>query len=115
MAHLRRCGWFWAGVPLGAEVVLATVILPPFGVLMMLLGALWLIYSAGARRMAMGALAGTGLPLLLVAYLNRQGPGTTCYRLTVSGGCDEHLNPLPWLILGLLLLGVGLIAQARRR
>jgi hypothetical protein len=69
--------------------------------------------SPTARRSAFGLLSGAGLPLLLVAYAQRDGPGTTCYHTATTAGCDSHLNPVPWLLLGLALLVAGCVGQAR--
>jgi hypothetical protein len=79
-----------------------------------LLIAALMALSETARRSGFGILTGAGLPLLLVAYLNREGPRTTCYRTTTSAGCDQHLNPVPWFVIGLLLVAVGYVAQVRR-
>ena len=79
----------------------------------LLLGAL--VATVGDRRhgSASGFLTGAGLPLLWVAYVQRQGPGTTCWHTASSAGCDQHLNPLPWLIVGVTLVLTGLIAHRR--
>src|SRR5579872_6430138 len=53
------------------------------------------------RRSAFGFVSGVGLLLIYVAWVRRSGPGTTCWQSGASSGCDQHLNPLPWLIAGL--------------
>lgn len=63
------------------------------------------------RASASGLLTGAGLPLLFVAYVQRDGPGTTCYRAANSVGCNQHLNPVPWLIIGAVLVLTGLLTQ----
>ena len=45
-----------------------------------------------------GLVTGVGLPLLVVAYVQRDGPGTTCWHTATTAGCDQHLNPIPWLV-----------------
>ncbi len=52
--------------------------------------------------------------LLFVAYVQRDGPGTTCYRTANSVGCNQHLNPVPWLIVGAVLTAAGLLTQTLR-
>jgi hypothetical protein len=47
-----------------------------------------------------------------VAYVQRDGPGTTCWRTATSSGCDQHLNPIPWLVVGLVLVAA-VLAQTR--
>ena len=43
---------------------------------------------------------------LFVAYVQRDGPGTTCWHTATASGCDQHLNPMPWLVpVVLLVLG----------
>jgi hypothetical protein len=67
-----------------------------------------------ARRSAYGLLAGVGLVALLIAYLQRDGPGTTCWHTATAAGCGQHLNPIPWLVVGIVLL-VGSVLLQRRR
>jgi hypothetical protein len=64
-------------------------------------------------RSAFGFLTGVGLPLLWVAYVQRQGPGTTCWHTASSAGCNQHLNPVPWIIASITLVLTGVITQAR--
>jgi hypothetical protein len=61
-----------------------------------------------------GVLAGGGLLSLFIAYLHREGPGTTCWQTATEAGCGEHLNPLPWLLIGLALVIAGVILHAYR-
>jgi hypothetical protein len=49
-----------------------------------------------------------------VAWVQRDGPGTTCWRTATASGCDQHLNPLPWLLAGAALFVAGFVAHARR-
>ena len=71
-------------------------------------------------RGATGALSGVGVPLLVVAVLNRSGPGRVC--TTLAGGaqkCEEQTSPWPWLVAAVLfvLLGVAayiLVGERRR-
>jgi len=67
-----------------------------------------------ARRSAFGFVSGVGLLLLYVAWVQRAGPGTTCWQTETASGCDQHLNPLPWLIAGLALFVGGVVAHARQ-
>jgi hypothetical protein len=59
-------------------------------------------------------LTGAGLLLVYVAWLQRDGPGTTCWQTATSSGCDQHLNPLPWLAVGVALVAGGFIAHLRQ-
>jgi len=77
--------------------------------------AVLMIRRPAARRSAYGALIGVGLLLLFVAYVNREGPGTTCWQHGTATGCDQHLNPLPWLALGVAFVVGGFVAHRLRR
>jgi hypothetical protein len=67
-----------------------------------------------ARRSTAGVLAGAGLVFLFVAYQQRKGPGVTCWRTGAAGGCDQYLNPIAWLAIGLLLV-IGSVLLHKRR
>jgi hypothetical protein len=69
--------------------------------------------SQTSRRSTCGLLAGAGLVFLFIAYVQRQGPGTTCWHTATAGGCDQHLNPIPWLLIGLLLVIGAILLQKR--
>jgi hypothetical protein len=69
----------------------------------------------GPRAGSVAALSGLAVPFLYVAWLNRSGPGTTC-RTFAGGGseCVEHMSPLPWLGIGVVLLLTGIVASIVR-
>jgi len=104
--------WFWAWAAVGALAAASLDVGPLTAVPALALGAL-VARAGGSRGSEFGLVTGAGLPLLLVAYIQRQGPGTTCWRTATSVGCDQHLNPLPWLIVGLVLVLAGLIGHSR--
>jgi hypothetical protein len=66
-----------------------------------------------ARRSAFGLLSGAGALFLYAAWVQRDGPGTTCWRTATASGCDQHLDPLPWLAAGAALVVAGFVAHAR--
>ena len=113
-AHLVGCGWFWAWAVLGAAVTLGILSLGPIlAAPLLVIG--WLMASRAAiRRSAFGLLSGAGALLLYVAWVQRAGPGTTCWQTQTASGCDQHLNPLPWLVAGVVLFVGGVAAHARR-
>jgi hypothetical protein len=79
-------------------------------------GLAWLLSSRPhIRRSAFGALSGAGLVLLYVAYVQRHGPGTRCWQTATAAGCDQHLDPRPWLVLGLVALVGGVVGHAVRK
>jgi hypothetical protein len=111
---LRGFGWFSAWALLGCAAALASVSLGPI-LLAPVVVIGWLMASRPTiRRSAFGLLSGAGALLLYVAWVQRDGPGTTCWHTQTASGCDEHLNPLPWLIAGVLLFIGGIAAHARR-
>jgi hypothetical protein len=113
-AHLAGCGWFWAWALLGLAAALAAVSLGPI-LLAPVIAIAWLMASRSSiRGSAFGLLSGAGALLLYVAWVQRAGPGTTCWQTQTASGCDQHLNPLPWLIVGIALFVGGIAAHARR-
>ena len=67
------------------------------------------------RRWRAGLPAGAGVVFLYIAYLDRQGPGTTCWHTVAAAGCDQNLNPVPWLIVAIALLGWAVVSTWARR
>jgi hypothetical protein len=70
-----------------------------------------------ARRQAAGALVGAAFPVLLQAYLWRDGPGIVCSPVWLDDkeNCRYMPNPLPWMLAGLLLITIGIVVQWRIR
>lgn len=115
VGHLAGCAWFWAWAAVGVGFALSFVSF--IGVLTFLptMAVAGLLWRFGPRSAAFGLWTGAGALLLYIAWLQREGPGTTCWQTASARGCDTHLNPLPWLVLGLVLLTSGIVAYARRR
>lgn len=95
----------------GATAALGLVSLGLLTLIPAVIAATAFTRNASARRSAVGVLAGAGFLLLYVAYVQRQGPGTTCWRTATATGCDQHLNPIPWLVVGLALVVGGVLTQ----
>ena len=80
-----------------------------------LIGTFWLRRRRAPRSSAPGVVSGIGLPMLYVAFVNRQGPGWVCE----GTHCGQQLSPWPWLIAGVLFVIAGvagyLLLTARRR
>ena len=110
--HLRTCIRFWAWAGAGALAIISLDLGPVTVLPALILLALVSTFVGRRHISALGFTTGTGLPLLWVAYVQREGPGTTCWHTASAAGCDQHLNPLPWLIAGLVLVLTGLIGQA---
>jgi hypothetical protein len=72
----------------------------------------------GATDGIAGLVSGLGLPLLYIAFLNRDGPGDICTTSARSISCTEETSPWPWLVVGLVLVGAGIfffVVTTRRR
>jgi drug/metabolite transporter (DMT)-like permease len=78
-----------------------------------LVGAL-MVSRPTIRRSAYGFVTGVGALVLYVAWVQRAGPGTSCWQTATASGCDQHLNPLPWLLVGIPMFVGGIVAHARR-
>lgn len=107
--------WFSAWAVTGAAAALGLISLGPIALGPALILGAALSRTATARRSRPGVLAGAGLVALFVAYVQRQGPGTTCWHTATAAGCDQHLDPIPWLVIGSLLLAGALVLQRLRR
>ncbi|MGO9791643.1 MAG: hypothetical protein ACLP8S_19715 [Solirubrobacteraceae bacterium] len=111
--HLVRCGWFWAWTAVGAAGALGLISLGPIALGPALIAGVAMSRSRTGSRSAFGLFAGAGLLSLFVAYVQRDGPGTTCWHTATATGCDQHLNPIPWLVVGIVLVVGAVIAQTR--
>ncbi|MEV5710787.1 hypothetical protein [Actinoallomurus sp. NPDC052274] len=84
-----------------------------------MVGTVALATRRDTQRGLPGLVSSASLPLFLLTYLNRHGPGTHC-AISANGGsdCTEGLlDPWPLLAGGLLFLvaGVALFQLLRRR
>ena len=114
-AHLPACRWFWAWALVGFAAALGFVSF--LGVLV--LGPAAIVAAVMAshptiRSSAFGFVSGAGVLLVYIAWVQRAGPGTTCWHTATASGCDGHLNPLPWLAAGVALTAAGVVGHARR-
>jgi hypothetical protein len=78
------------------------------------LTAFALLSSERAQQSVFGLVTGAGLLALLIGWLHRRGPGTVCWTHATSSGCDQYLNPSPWLAIGAVLVVTGIVAHAHR-
>ena len=107
-------GWFFVWALLGSAAALGAVSLGPLLLVPTALVAVLVYRQPKTRRSIFGVLTGAGTLFLYVAWVQRAGPGTTCWHTATGSGCDQHLNPLPWLVLGLVLVAAGFVAHARQ-
>jgi len=74
-----------------------------------------LVRDPRTRPAWLGVLVGAGSLLLLIAYINREGPGTVCHTFRNGSECAHGLpDPRKWLAAGLVLIAAGLIGHAWR-
>ena len=110
---MARWGWFWAWAAVGAAGALGLISLGPIALGPAVIAGVAISRSRTGSRSAFGLLAGAGLVSLFVAYVQRDGPGATCWHTATAAGCDQHLDPFPWLVVGVVLVIGAVIAQAR--
>ncbi|MEO6712293.1 MAG: hypothetical protein ABIM89_02560 [Mycobacteriales bacterium] len=122
LADRPRWSWYaaWAGVGFGiVGGVLAIFSIGIFLLVAAAFGAGRLLGIRSARASAAGLISGMGLPLLLIAFINRHGPGTWCTSSSTptsrTESCSEQWNPWPWLGFGVLMVAMGAIEFAWRR
>ncbi|MDT4911026.1 MAG: hypothetical protein QOC66_154 [Pseudonocardiales bacterium] len=106
----------WAGV----AILLSLALLTPFtiGPIAALLACpvlVVLLRRHGGDGSAVAALVGAGAFPLVIAYLNRHGPGDFCTRTASSESCEEQWSPWPWAVVGVALIVAGLAGCLRLR
>jgi len=102
--------WFLAWAAVGVGLALGISALGILAVPLALLVTVLLTVRHHADRSALGILVGVGLLSLYVAYVQRKGPGTVYWHTATASGSDQYLDPRPWLVAGLLLVAVGIVA-----
>jgi hypothetical protein len=92
--------WIWAVV--GFAVGLSAFSLGPLLGIPVVVLVVLLAARPRLRSSAWGSVVAFGALLLLVAYLNR------------GGHAEQHIDPRPWLVAGIVCVAVGLLGEARR-
>jgi hypothetical protein len=122
---LLAAGWVAVGL-LVAVTLLAAISLPPVALVTalpaVLLGRALDRRGGGEGSTRWAAAAGVAALPLLLAYLNRHGPGTWCHPIGTpqypGQECADQWDPRPFLAIGLALLlapAVVIALAARRR
>jgi amino acid transporter len=106
-------GWLFAGASYGGVLAAAFA----DGILLLPIAAFGTIILTrhGREQGIPGLFSGLALAPLAVAYLNRDGPGDVCTKTPGGDACVDNFNPLPWLIIGLVLLIAGFVWFVHRR
>lgn len=107
-------GWCVAGAA-GCFGVLSLLTVGPFVMLGTLFLCAWLLWRFNFGWSMGGLLVGAALPLLYVAWLNRDGPGEVCTRTATSESCGDEWSPWPFVVMALVLVVGGLLVFARGR
>jgi hypothetical protein len=108
-SHTGDWGWFTAWAAAGAALALGGISFGPILVAAAACGIAILAVRNRFQRTAFGLLSGPGIVALVVAWLNRQGPGTVYRHTGTASGADTYPDPRPWLVAGIVLVAVGLI------
>jgi hypothetical protein len=111
----RLTGWLWFGVwaAVGCGLAFAGIsLVGPAVPLVALVGVPLLVWRGALHRPALGLASGMGVMLLVVAWIQRKGPGTVYWHTATASGADTYLDPRPWLIAGIVLAAGGVISFA---
>ena len=111
-------GWFGTWLLVGAAYAVGLVGILTVGVFVLpvaIIGTVLLARLPASLRGVPGLVAGLGLPLLYVAYLNRGYGGPACHTSgsaaahTLAYQCTQALDPWPWLTAGLVLIAASIV------
>jgi hypothetical protein len=106
--------WCVAGVGLAAGVL--SILTVGFAVLFLTLAACGLLlWRVGFGPALTGIVTGGAVPVLYVAWLNRDGPGSHCTVTPTSSSCSHEWSPWPFVVVALVMVGVGVVAFVRLR
>jgi len=108
----RDWPWFAVWAAIGAGLGVAFVSFGPLALVLVLIAAVVLIVRRRLSRATWGLLSGLGVVALLIAYVQRKGPGTVYWHTATASGADTYLDPRPWLAAGVVLGAAGIAAFA---
>jgi hypothetical protein len=99
------------GVGFGAVLVVGLVV----ALALLVLGGI-VVARQGLRPAQLGVISGFGVLPLIIAWLNRQGPGQYCTSSGTSGSqCVAQWSPWPFALVGIALVVVGVLLFLRTR
>jgi hypothetical protein len=105
----------WCVVGAGACFgVLSLLTVGPFVLLATLFLSGWLLWRVSFGWAMGGLLSGAALPILYVAWLNRDGPGHVCTTTATSQSCTEEWSPWPFVVAAVVLAAGGVMVLLRR-
>ena len=117
-SSLNAWSWFAVWVAVGCAIAFGVVsFIAPAVALAAVVAVALLIWRRHDLEPAVGLTCGVGALALLVAWLQRKGPGTVTWHTATASGSNTYLDPRPWLAGGLVLVVVGIVTFAflRRR
>jgi hypothetical protein len=120
MFRARVLSWpqFAAWSACGASAALILVAAFAWGPLAILPAAAFAVLAlllGGANVSAIGAASGVGAWGFVLGWLNRDGPGDVCTTTRGGSTCAEQLAPLPFWLIGAVLVVVPLVVFGRLR
>jgi hypothetical protein len=107
-------GWWVAGGGMSFGI-LSLLTIGPFVLLLTLVLCGFLLWRLGFGSAMTGLLAGASAPVLFVAWLNRDGPGTVCTTTATSSSCRDEWAPWPFVVVAVLMVVAGVVAFLRMR
>ena len=114
----RTTGPTWAGFTLfaliGAGFILGFLTLSVLFVVPIVVAVVVMVVRPNVLKSSVGLVTGAGSVLIYVAYVQRRGPGTVCWQTATASGCEEYLNPWPWLVVGVVLVIAGILTHVSR-
>lgn len=109
----QRTGLVWALV--GAGVSLLIISWPLVGAVAVVAAVTTSLTMREPTERLSRLFFGGAVPLLVVAWLHRRGPGLVSGTSETGGWTQQYLDPRPWLIAGLVLLILALSLKAGSR
>jgi hypothetical protein len=107
-------GWCVAGAGLCLGV-LSILTIGPFVLLATLVLCGFLLYRVDFGWAMAGLVTGAAVPLLYVAWLNRDGPGSVCSGDGRALTCSDEWTPWPFLAAAVVLVVLGIAMFVARR
>ena len=107
-------GWCLAGAA-ACFGVISLLTIGPFILLGTLFLCAWLLSRFNFGWAMGGLLTGAAVPVVYVAWLNRDGPGEVCTHTATSTSCDNEWSPWPFLVAAVVLVVAGILVFLRRR
>ncbi len=74
-----------------------------------------LLWRVGVGPALTGIISGAAAPLLYVAWLNRDGPGSHCTVTATSSSCTDEWTPWPFVVVAVAMVVAGVVSFVRLR